>query len=189
MRAREFSKSSALTELALNKNVWELIISNADKQEVGHELVDLVQNAYSVTSRGSMVKSLSDVIPSDWNVIDWDADPDVDATIFYRYNRPGENWVGKKIQGIGHDGARTSKDKAIAKLHELLDSPGWWIESSDALRHVLKKLNAKLVTNEKFLQQLFNDPDLYMVDRDTYVRVLNDGSEIRETVFGKPKLK
>jgi hypothetical protein len=183
------SKAMKITEITLPKNVWELIISNADKHEVGTELVDLVKNAYSVTPRGSMVNSLKDVIPSDWHVIDWDPDPDVDATIFYRYNRPGERWEGRKIQGIGHDGTRTSKNKAIAKLNELLSEPGCWIESSDALRHVLKKLNSRSITNERFLQKLFNDPDLYMVDQDTYIRELGDGATIRETVFGRPKLK
>jgi hypothetical protein len=178
-----------ITEITLPKNVWELIISSADKHEVGTELVDLVKNAYSVTTRGSMINSLKDVIPSDWHVIDWDSDPDVDATIFYRFNRPGERWEGRKIQGIGHDGTRISKNKAIAKLNELLSEPGYWIESSDALRHVLKKLNSRSITNERFLQKLFNDSDLYMIDQDTYIRELGDGTTIRETVFGRPTLK
>jgi hypothetical protein len=127
-----------ITEITLPKNVWELIISTADKHEVGTELVDLVKNAYSVTPRGSMINSLKDVIPSDWNVIDWDKDPDIDSCVFYRHNRPNENWIGYKIQGIGHDGTRTSKDYAINKVKELLEKNGVWIESSDAMRHVLK---------------------------------------------------
>ncbi len=178
-----------LHEFALPKNQWELLISNADKEEVGGDLVGLVQTAYSNTPDGSFVNSLKDVIPSDWNVIDWDKDPDVDATVFYRVNRPGESWAGYKIQGIGHDGTRTSKDKALMKVQEMLQKRGWWIESSDAMRHILKKLNANPVTNEQFLQRLFKDPNLKMIDQDTYQRKLANGNVITETVFGYPIVK
>ncbi len=178
-----------LNEFDLPKNQWELLISSADKQEAGDELVDLVKHAYSVTPKGSMVNSLKDVIPSDWNVIDWDQDPDIDACVFYRRNRPGENWVGYKIQGIGHDGTRTSKDKAISKVTDLLNHSGVWIESSDAMRHVLHKMNAPAVVDQEFLQTLFGDQNLQMIDQDTYTRVLQNGERIKETVFGSPNLK
>lgn len=176
-------------EINLPKNHWELLISNADKHEAGDELVNLVQQAYSVTPKGSMVNSLKDVIPSDWNVIDWDNEPDIDACVFYRRNRPNEDWVGYKIQGVGHDGTRQSKDKAIGKVLEMLQKSGVWIESSDAMRHVLHKLNAPSVKNEQFLQNLFGDSNLHMVQDDTYRRTLQNGQEIQETVFGHPKLK
>jgi hypothetical protein len=177
-----------VSEATLPKNQWQLIISNADKHELGSELVDLVHRAYSMTPQGSFINSLRDVIPSDWNVIDWDHEPDVDATVFYRHARPGENWEGIKIQGIGHDGTRTSKDKAIAKVQEMLSKPGTWLESSDAMRRVLLKLSVPAVKNERVLQHLFNDPKLKMVSDDTYVRTLQAGKKITETVFGHPNL-
>lgn len=178
-----------LHEFQLPKNKWELLISNQDKTEVGKDLVDLVQTAYNNTPLGSYVNSLKDIIPSDWNVIDWDNEPDVDACVFYRKNRPGENWIGYKIQGIGHDNTKTSKDKAINKVQELLNKNGVWIESSDAMQHVLRKLNVKPITDESFLQKLFNDPNLRMLDHDTYSRKLSSGLEVQETVFGNPTLK
>jgi hypothetical protein len=178
-----------LVEFELPKNSWELLISTADKSEVGDDLVSLVQTAYSKTPQGSFINSLKDVIPSDWNVIDWDQDPDVDACVFYRKSRAGETWTGYKIQGLGHDGARTSKDKAISKITQMLSNPGVWIESSDAMRAVLKKLNVPAVTDLNTLQRLFNDPHLEKVDDDTYDRRLPDGKVIRETVFGNPTLK
>jgi hypothetical protein len=178
-----------LQEFQLPKNSWELLISNADKEEVVDDLVSLVQTAYTNTSDGSFINSLKDVIPSDWNVIDWDQDPDVDACVFYREARNNEAWVGYKIQGIGHDGTRTSKDKAIQKIQALLTKPGIWLESSDAMRAVLKKLNVPAVEDVRILQALFNDPYLEMFDNDTYDRRLPSGKVVRETVFGNPKLK
>lgn len=176
-----------LFEFELPKQRWELLISNADKQEVGAELVNLVQHAYSSTPQGSFVNSIKDVVPSDWNVIDFDEDPDVDACIFYRGPRGGERWKGHKVQGIGHDGSRASKDHAISKLHALLLTPGYWIESSDAMRHILKKAHAPAVTDVNLLQALFNDPHLRMIDHDTYQRKIGHGT-IQETVFGHPVL-
>lgn len=178
-----------LVEFELPKNSWELLISTEDKSEVGDDLVSLVQAAYSKTSQGSFVNSLKDVIPSDWNVIDWDQDPDVDACVFYRKSRAGETWTGYKIQGLGHDGSRTSKDKAVSKITQMLSNSGMWIESSDAMRAVLKKLNVPAVTDLNILQRLFNDPYLEKVNDDTYDRRLPDGKVIRETVFGNPTLK
>lgn len=175
-------------EFALPKNQWELVVSNSDKEELGTDLVSLVRHAYSNTPQGSFVNSIKDVIPSDWNVIDWDQDPDVDSCVFYRKNRPNENWVGHKLQGLGHDGTRTSKDKALSKIHNLLLRDGVWIESSDAMRHVLLKLNLAPIKDEEFLQQLFNDPDLKMINDYTYVRTLPGGGKVTETVFGNPKL-
>ena len=177
-----------LVELDLPKNQWVIDISNADKTEVGSDLISLVQTAYSNIPQGSFVNSIKDVIPSDWNIVDWDQDPDVDACVFYRNSRPAETWSGSKIQGVGHDGARGSKDRAIQKVQTLLQKPGWWIESSDAMRAVLLKLNAVAITDEAFLQRLFNDPDLRMINENTYTRKINSAT-ITETVFGHPILK
>lgn len=178
-----------LLELDIPKNSWELIISNDDKQELGDDLVDLVQRAYSNTPQGSFVNSIKDVIPSDWNVYDWDSEPGLDATVFYRHERPNETWVGNKIQGLGHDGKRVSKDAAIIEINALLRQDGWWIESSDAMRHILKKLNAPAVTDEELLKRLFPHSDLQLISTDTYTRVLGDGTTVTETVFGNPVLK
>ena len=175
-----------LLEFQLPKGQWMADISNDAKEEVGNDLVALVQNAYSRTPQGSFVNSIKDVIPSDWNVIDFDADPDVDGCVFYRGPRGSELWRGNKIQGIGHDGSAPSKQKTVNKTVELLGLPGWWIESSDAMRAVLKKFNVNPVTDENVLRKLFNDPNLTMIDSDTYKRKLPNGQEITETVFGNP---
>jgi len=178
-----------LFEFQLPKNKWEMLISNGDKQELGGELIDLVSHAYATTPAGSFVKSIADVIPSDWRVIDWDQDPDVDATVFYRSERPNETWKGYKIQGLGHDGQRVSKDKAIQKVQFLLSKSGWWIESSHAVERMMKKLNVPMVTDERLLKVIFKDPKLKMNENGTYTRKLTTGQTITETVFGQPVLK
>lgn len=177
-----------LWEFSLPKNSWEVIVSNGAKAELGGELIGLVQQAYSSTPQGSFVNSIKDVVPSDWDVIDFDEDPDVDACVFYRKPRGKEAWAGYKIQGIGHDGTKQGKDRAISKVQGLLLTPGWWIESSDAMRATLKKINVPSVQNVELLQRLFNDPNLKMIDQDTYTRILSNGVSVTETVFGNPKV-
>ena len=183
MRAQEF-----LLELELPKKQWVMVLSTADKEEVGHELINLVQNAYTSAPQGSFVNSLQDVMPSDWNVINWDQDPEIDACIFFRGPRGHENWQGDKIQGIGHDGTRTSKDYVITRLRELLQKPGYWLEASDAMRRVLQKLQLPAVTDVKLLQQIFSDPELRMVSHDTYVRRIRNQPK-EESVFGHPQVR
>lgn len=181
MRAQEFT-----IEFKLPKNHWVLLLTGDAKEEASGELIDLVRNAYSTTSQGSFVNSIRDVIPSDWDVIDFDEDPDIDGCVFFRYPRSNELWQGQKIQGIGHDGTTLSKQKTIQKTTELLSRIGFWIESSDAMRAVLKKLNVPPVTNVDTLKKLFGDSKLKMISDDTYMRILPTGQTITETVFGNP---
>ena len=163
-------------------------MTSADKHELGDELVNLVRTAYTNAPLGSKVSSLKDVIPSDWTVLDWDDEPGLDAAIFYRVARPKESWTGHKIQGIGHDGSRESKDKVIKKMESMLQKPGWWVESSDAMRSALLRTAAPPISNHRFLQHLFRDPTLVMLDDHTYSRQLENGHKITETVFGHPIL-
>ena len=177
-----------ILEFQLQKNQWELDISNDAKHEVSDDLINLVQTAYAGTAQGSFVNNVSNLLPSDWAVLDFDADPDVDSAVFYRGPRANEPWTGFKIQGLGHDGSRISKDRALDKLAEMLNKPGWWIESSGALRSVLARRGCPIVTNQRILQGLFPNTGLEMIDDSTYSRHLPEGGTVTETVFGNPRL-
>lgn len=171
------------------KHRWVDEISSADKHELSDNLINLVQTAYKNTDMGSFVNKVSDVMPADWNVIDLDDDPDIDACVFYRGPRAEDGWDGVKIQGIGHDGSKYSKAHAMAKVQRMLLLPGTWIEASGAIKSVLLRLKANKITDEKFLRYLFKSPGLTMIDEYTYRRTLSNGSVIEETVFGYPVIK
>lgn len=179
MKSTEFLK-----ELQLPKNKWEVLLSTHDKEDAGDELVDLVQTAYSNTPDGSFVNSIRDVIPSDWLVIDHDENPDVDATIFYRGPRQGESWSEYKIQGMGHDGTKTSKQYVLTELQKLLNKSGWWLEGSDAMRHVLKKMSVPVVDDERTLNALFPNSNLSMIDDHSYTRLLPNGKKFTKLCLG-----
>ena len=173
-----------------NKGEWAIISTDPDKKEFSNELISIVRNAYNKTPYGSFVKSIKDVLPSDWLSIDFDNEPDIDATIFYREARSTETWDGYKIQGIGHDGDRSAIDKLLKKLFTLLNKDGWWVEASDALEHILYKNNIQYINEEDLLQKIFNDSNLKLIgDRGKYERYLPGGKKIVESVFGSPILR
>lgn len=171
------------------KNRWALLVSTPDKDQWADNLADLVHNAYQHTSLGSFVQNAAQVNASDWVALDWDPEPDLDCTVFYRGPRAKESWTGHKIQGIGHDGKPESKQKVIQRTKALLTKPGNWIESSDAMARTLGKAGLQPVTDTETLQALFPDTDLQVLDRNgTYERTAGN-ARIREQVFGIPVIK
>jgi len=177
----------------LPKYNWSLVVTTTAKTHLASNLVDLVQKAYSKTPQGSFVNSMKDVVASNWIAYDWDRDPDADAVLFFRVARPGEVWRGYKIQGIGHDTQRTSIDKVLGKVREQLRKPGWWIEASDAMEHILyKDGKIPIVTNEEFLNKLYPHSNLKMLgDKAKPAKYQRRAGTmtIKETTFGMPTLR
>ena len=171
-------------DIVPNKNVWYQL-DNKEVLIVSDNIIDLIKTAYSSTKFGSFVTSKSDLTKSIfWKSIDNDTDPHADAIIF---GRKSPN--GIKIQGIGHDGDKNSKDDIIKKLVSILKTPGYWIEASDALEHTLYKNNIPYVSSEKVGQSIFPNTNLKMIgDKGKYERTLENGTKIRETIFGRPKV-
>lgn len=168
------------------KNKWEILLSNPDKVLEGDRLIDLVSNAYKKSPMGSFVKTISDVVKSHWDVIDWDENPDVDACIFFRGPKEQEKWIGKKIQGVGHNGHSISKKYIISKLVSRLKENGTWIEASGKLEETLEKYGCEKVTDLDVLNKLFPGSGIRMVGN-RYERKLSNGDKITESVFGIPK--
>ena len=171
------------------KNKWELLLSNPNKLQEGEKLVDLVTNAYQNTTMGSFVNTVRDVVRSHWAVIDWNDVPGIDACIFFRGPKSYENWIGRKLQGIGHDGQKQSKSHIIDKMVNMLKESGTWIEASEKMEEVLLGKGSTKVTNIEILKKLFPESEFKMLDNGQYQRSLEDGSFVTESVFGSPKLK
>lgn len=152
----------------------------------GEELVDLVQTAYKKTSDGSYINSVGDLKNSEWIAKDFNDDPELDITIFYRHPRNNETWKGKKIQGIGHNGSDAAKKRVLEKLQDLLNQKGWWVEASEALEAVLYKKGIPYVDDEIYARKVFPNSNLKFIgNKGQYTR--NTGSKkIKETIFGIP---
>jgi len=186
IRRGPFLKTDTKISEALPKGKW----TDVEPTKYSDDLIDLVQTAYKSAPEGSFIRSKADLMGSDWHSIDYDKNPDVDATIFYRKARGSEPWNGVKIQGIGHDGDRPSIDLLLKRLKLLLNKNGVWVEASDALEHVLYKMGVPYVEDEEYARKVFPNSDLKMRgDRGKYTRKIAGGKVIKETIFGKPKLK
>jgi hypothetical protein len=186
IRRGPFTKTDAKISEDLAKGKW----TDIEPAKYSDDLIDLVQRAYKSAPEGSFIRSKADLMGSDWNSIDYNKDPGIDATIFYRKARGSEPWNGLKIQGIGHDGERTSIDLLLKRLKSLLNKSGVWVEASDALEHVLYKMGVPYIEDEEYARKIFPNSDLKMKgDRGKYTRKIAGGKVIRETIFGKPKLK
>ena len=171
------------------KNQWELLLSNPKKELEGEKLVDLVSNAYKNTTMGSFVNTVKDVVKSHWAVIDCDDVPGIDACIFFRDPRSDENWKGKKLQAIGHDGQKESKKHIIDKMVNMLKELGTWIEASEKMEEVLLAKGASKVTDVEVLKKLFPNSEIKMLDNGQYERSLENGEFVTESVFGSPEFK
>jgi hypothetical protein len=171
------------------KNKWEILLSNPKKEIEGKKLVDLVTNAYKNTSMGSFVNTMSDVVKSHWAVIDCNDEPGIDACIFFREPRKDENWIGKKLQGIGHDGDKKSKSYIIEKMVNMLKEPGSWIEASEKMEEVLLGKGSNKVTDIDILKKLFPNSEFKILENGQYQRSLENGEFVTESVFGNIKLK
>lgn len=171
----------------IKKGKWQ----DVKPEKRAEDLIRLVQIAYQNAPEGSFINSKRDLMGSDWHSIDWNKDPLLDATIFYRNPRSNETWKGIKIQGIGHNGQRPSIDIVLNRLKEMLNKRGIWVEASDAMEHVLYKMSAPYVDDEDFARKLFPNTDLKFTGKrpGQYTRKLQDGKRVTETIFGKPQLK
>ena len=179
-----------LFEDVQTSSTWELLDSSHDKAHWSENLINLVQSAYKKTHFGSFINSLNDVVKSDWLVLDWDENNMQECAIFYRGPRADENWLGNKIQGIGHDGRAISKSNVIGKVQTLLRGQGWWIESSRAMATTLGKAGLPAVKDEELLRAIFSTPTLSVIDNSgLYQRELPDGTPTREIVYGHPRVK
>lgn len=156
--------------------------------EVAHhrgELLDIVRHAYRPTELGSFIKNSNQLANSEWLVKrSTEFEDDIEAAIFYRGPRADERWVGRKIQGIGHDGETASKVEVVSQLMAELQKRGTWIEASGALASNLRTTLLP-VTSTALLNALFPNSDIYLLDDGSYTRKI-DGIRRRETVFGKP---
>jgi len=164
-------------------------------EKYSNELIELVKTAYQKAPMGSFVNTKRDLVGSDWKAINLSKDENINATIFYREARSNEPFTNKKIRGIGHDGSSDSINTVLNKLKEMLTSGEYWVEASDALEHILYKLNVPFVRSEVNARRTFpgrklrfikkkSDPEDFYSGR--YKRY-EGGREIIETIFGKPK--
>ena len=177
-----FEEYKFIPDIAKNRKYWYLI-DTEEILKISDNIIDLIKTAYKNTPHGSFVNSEEDMLrSSDWYAIDIDNEQDADAVVFGRKTE-----FGLKIQGIGHDGDKTSKKIVMDKMFSLLNREGFWVEASDKIEYLLYKNNIPYIEDVKHIKRLFPDSEIYMEgEKGKYTRTLSNNKTTKETVFGKP---
>ena len=170
-----------LKEIVPPKNTW-FPLSKGEIKDVEEEILDLIQKAYAPIGGHPNYKSVSDLAGSDYEIIDLDDDPELDAVTVTK-QRAG----GTKHVGIGHDGTSQGKRGAIGRTIDKLDEPTNYIEASGAIENVLRKANVTQVTDEETIRKALKGKEIEMYDDGSYNRVLG-GKKYRKTMWGKPRV-
>ena len=168
-----------LNEIDIPKNSWKPI-SSSELKDVEDDILDLIQNAYGPIGGHPNYKSVGDLAGSDYEVIDLDNDPEIDAVTVTK-KRAG----GTKHVGMGHDGASPSKRAAISQTIRDLSKQGVYIEASGKMADILSKANVTQVTDEDTIRRALKGKEIKVYDDGSYDRVLG-GKKYRKLMFGKP---
>ena len=178
-----------LNEQDLEGAEWKEL-SSAEVSEHSKSIINLVQHAYAGTNHGSYINEPKDLVGSKWLVLFYDGEPE--AALFYRTARSNENWTGHKIQGIGRNTDTRSKKAVLAKLIELIKTPGFWIESaaaegSEGITRVMKSRGIPHEEDQEKLKKLFPTITEFLPNG-SYKRNVA-GKDLQEFVFGDVRLK
>ena len=168
-----------LNEISIPKNTWKPISSD-ELKDIEKDILDLIQNAYNPIGGHPNYKTVSDIAGSDYEVIDLDADDDIDAVTVTK-ERPG----GTKHVGMGHDGSSPAKRSTIGHTIDSLSKQSNYIEASGKMSDILKGANVIQVTDKDTIQKALKGKEIEIFDDGSYSRYLGD-KKYTKLMFGKP---
>ena len=168
-----------LNEVVPPKNTWFPLYPEEVK-DIEDDILDLIQNAYGSIGGHPNYKSVGDLAGSDYEVIDLDDDPEIDAVTVTKKRSGGTKYVG-----LGHDGSSQGKRGSIGRTIDKLSNSGTYIEASGKMADILSKANVTLVTDKDTISKALKGKEIEMYDDGSYDRVLG-GKKYRKLMFGKP---
>ena len=180
---RAYLKNNILLQEEFPKDKW-VDISDKDKEEYANDIFNLINTAYAPIGGNVNYKSAADVLgteaDADYEVINIDDDPEIDAVSAYK-KQP----AGNKLAAIGHDGSPEAKSKIINHYADLLKKSGYYLEVSGKLKDILLAKGAPVVTDPEVIKKVLKGKEVKMNDDGTYERYL--AGEMRtKTLLGNP---
>ena len=170
-----------LNEIDIPKNSWKPISSD-ELKDVENDILDLIQNAYGPIGGHPNYKSVGDLAGSDYEVIDLDDDPEIDAVTVTKKRSGGTKYVG-----LGHDGSSQGKRGSIGRTIDKLGDSGTYIEASGKMADILSKANVTQVTDKDTISKALKGKEIEMQDNGSYTRYLG-GKKYIKLMFGKPTI-
>ena len=169
-----------LVEMSLEKSKWTPIPSS-ELKKYDKEIFDLIQNAYAPIGGHPNYKSKDDVSSqdADYEVINLDSDPDIDA-VSVEKGRSGM----KKFVGMGHDGSSAAKSALINHKAQLLKHPGYYIEVSGKVKDILLAKGVKPITDEVIVRKMLKGKEITWHEDGSYDRMIG-GEKHRKMMMGQ----
>ena len=152
---KESVVSEAVHGTADKKNTWYKMTSSEVRanKDIQKDIYDIIRQAYSTMGGHPDFPSPSSV-PHDndkINVIDTDAEDDVDATILSKTTAHG-----KKVTALASDGSTDAKKALLSRAVDLLNKDGNYLEASEKVLEILVAKGAKVVTDRKTVERVLS---------------------------------
>jgi len=180
---RAYLKNNILLQEEFPRDKW-VNLSDKEKGEYADDIFNLINTAYAPIGGNVNYKRAADVLgaeaDADYEVINIDDDPEIDAVSAYK-KQP----AGNKLAAIGHDGSPIAKTKIINHYADLLKKSGYYLEVSGKLKDILLAKGAPVVTDPEVIKKVLKGKEVKMNDDGTYERYL--AGEMRtKTLLGNP---
>jgi hypothetical protein len=179
---RSYLKNNPLLE-ELPKDQW-VDLDKKETEEYSGDIFDLINTAYASIGGNLNYTNAGDVTGtqggSDYEVIDIDNDPEIDAVIVSKKKE-----AGNKITAMGHDNSPAAKSKSINKQIDMLNSPGNYVEVSGKIKDILLAKGVPVVTDKAAIEKVMGKKAIDIQDDGSYTRFIN-GKETRKILLGNP---
>ena len=181
---RAYLKNNPLLE-ELPKDQW-VDLDKKETEEFSGDIFDLINTAYASIGGNLNYSSADDVTgaqgDSNYEVIDIDDDPEIDAVIVSKKKE-----AGNKIAAMGHDNSSIAKSKTINKQVDLLKTPGNYVEVSGKIKDILLAKGVPVVTDKATIEKVMGKKAMDIQDDGSYTRFIS-GKETHKILLGKPSV-
>ena len=179
---RAYLKNNPLLE-ELPKDQW-VDLDKKETEEFSGDIFNLINTAYASIGGNLNYSSTSDVTgtqgDADYEVIDIDDDPEIDAVIVSK-KKP----AGNKMAAMGHDGSSDAKSKSITKQVDMLKQSGNYIEVSGRIKDILLGKGVPVVTDKSTIEKVMGNKAINIQDDGSYTRYIG-GKQTQKILLGKP---
>lgn len=179
----KFFRNQYLEEINLPKNKWVRL----NRKEVSDEkeaIFKLIDDAYAQIGGHPNYRSSDNVDGSEgdsnYDVIDFDEDPDIDAVSVSKTKSSGIKYVA-----TGHDGTKTGRSKVVNHNADNLKKSGFYIEVSGKIQDILVAKGVPIVTDPEIIKRVLKGKEIELNHDGSYQRRIG-GDLHTKVLLGNP---
>jgi hypothetical protein len=178
-----FRKQYLEEDVDLPKDKW-VKLSKDEINSEKEQIFKLIDDAYAQIGGHPNYKSPDDVVGSEGNsnyeVINLDDDPEIDAVSVSKSKPAGEKYVA-----TGHDGTSNAKSKMINHKATNLKMPGYYIEVSGKIKDILLAKGVPVVDDAEVIKRVLKGKNIELFDDGSYKRDIG-GEKHQKVLLGNP---